>query len=58
MKVRAIYAYTGLEADELSFEEDDIIIDCETIDDGWMKGRLEKNGQIGLLPSNYVEILP
>jgi len=25
------------------------------IDDGWMEGRVERTGQYGMLPSNYVE---
>ena len=33
----------------------DIIIDVTVIDDGWMEGRVQRTGQYGMLPSNYVE---
>ena len=33
----------------------DVIIDASIIDDGWMEGRVERTGQYGMLPSNYVQ---
>ena len=58
MKTRAIYSYEAAADDELAFEEGDVIVDCEVVDDGWMKGLHEKSGKIGLFPSNYVENHP
>ncbi|CAF2502488.1 unnamed protein product [Rotaria sp. Silwood2] len=57
MKVRALYSYNAAESDEISFNEGDILVQCENIDAGWMLGRNPKTGQQGLLPSNYVEII-
>lgn len=39
----------------LLFSTGDVIIDVEVIDDGWMEGTVERTGQKGMLPSNYVE---
>ena len=33
----------------------DIIINGESIDEGWMTGTVERTGESGMLPSNYVE---
>lgn len=33
----------------------DYIINVEIIDDGWMEGTVQRTGQRGMLPSNYVE---
>ena len=33
----------------------DAIIDVTVIDEGWMEGRVQRTGQYGMLPSNYVE---
>ncbi|CAF0804890.1 unnamed protein product [Rotaria sordida] len=57
MKVRALYSYTAAESDEISFDEGDILVQCEQVDAGWMLGQNPKTGQQGLLPSNYVEII-
>ena len=54
---KALYDYAAGDDDEVGFEEDDIIIQCDPIDDGWMMGTVEKTGQTGMLPSNYVEKL-
>jgi len=55
VKYVAIYDYTAADDDEVTFVEGDIIIDGEIIDDGWMTGRVERTGEHGMLPSNYVE---
>lgn len=52
-----MYDYTAADDDEISFREEDMIIHCEPIDDGWMMGTVEASGQHGMLPSNYVERL-
>lgn len=33
----------------------DYIINVEIIDDGWMEGTVQRTGQRGMLPSNYVD---
>ncbi|BFZ22347.1 hypothetical protein BsWGS_25386 [Bradybaena similaris] len=52
---RAIYDYAAADADEVSFQEDDHIINVEVVDAGWMTGTVQRTGQQGMLPSNYVE---
>ncbi|XP_002156849.1 LIM and SH3 domain protein 1 [Hydra vulgaris] len=54
-KYIALYDYTAADDDEVSFQEGDIIINGEIIDDGWMSGTVKRTGQTGMLPSNYVE---
>ncbi|XP_033726216.1 LIM and SH3 domain protein F42H10.3-like isoform X20 [Pecten maximus] len=55
VKYKALYDYTAADDDEVSFREDDYISNCEIIDAGWMEGTVERTGQRGMLPSNYVE---
>ena len=54
-KYVAIYDYSAADEDEVSFQEGDVIIDVERIDEGWMTGRVERTGEHGMLPANYVE---
>ncbi|XP_021342678.1 LIM and SH3 domain protein 1-like isoform X3 [Mizuhopecten yessoensis] len=56
VKYVALYDYTAADDDEVSFREEDFIINCEIIDPGWMEGTVERTGQRGMLPSNYVEM--
>ncbi|XP_037043225.1 LIM and SH3 domain protein Lasp isoform X2 [Bradysia coprophila] len=52
---RAIYDYEAQDSDEVSFSEGDIIFEVESIDAGWMTGKVERSGKTGMLPANYVE---
>jgi len=54
-KYVAIYDYAAADEDEISFNDGDIIINGEPIDSGWMTGTVERTGETGMLPSNYVE---
>ncbi|XP_033111031.1 LIM and SH3 domain protein 1-like [Anneissia japonica] len=54
-KYQALYDYAAADDDEVSFAEGDYIIEVTVIDDGWMEGRVQRTGQYGMLPSNYVE---
>lgn len=54
-RYQAMYDYTAADDDEISFQEGDIIVDGKVIDEGWMEGRVERTGQYGMLPANYVE---
>lgn len=51
----ALYDYQAADSDEISFDPDDIITNIEMIDEGWWRG--ECQNQIGLFPSNYVQLL-
>lgn len=52
---RALYDYEAEDSDEVSFAEGDVIFEVESIDAGWMTGRVERTGQTGMLPANYVQ---
>lgn len=53
----AEYDYEAGEDNELTFEENDKIINIEFVDEDWWLGELEKNGEKGLFPSNYVSLI-
>ncbi|KAG0256028.1 Increased rDNA silencing protein [Mortierella polycephala] len=58
LKAKAIFDCNGDEESELTFLEGDIITDVrETSEDGWLQGRLERTGEEGLFPDNYVELV-
>lgn len=52
---RAMYDYEAQDGDEVSFLDGDLIVDCTAVDAGWMTGLVQRTGQVGMLPANYVE---
>uniref|UniRef100_A0A1B6M3L9 SH3 domain-containing protein n=1 Tax=Graphocephala atropunctata TaxID=36148 RepID=A0A1B6M3L9_9HEMI len=52
---RAMYDYEANDRDEVSFSDGDLIVNCTPIDEGWMTGVVQRTGQAGMLPANYVE---
>lgn len=54
-RYRAVYDYSAADDDEVSFVDGDVIIDVQVIDEGWMYGHVERTGEQGMLPANYVE---
>ncbi|XP_030364439.1 LIM and SH3 domain protein 1 isoform X2 [Strigops habroptila] len=54
---RAVYDYNAADEDEVSFQDGDTIINVQQIDDGWMYGTVERTGDTGMLPANYVEAI-
>ncbi|KAL4706608.1 hypothetical protein ACJJTC_009020 [Scirpophaga incertulas] len=52
---RALYAFNGQTARELSFRKGDLINVRRQIDSNWYEGEI--HGRIGLFPYNYVEIM-
>ncbi|KAI9235296.1 MAG: hypothetical protein BYD32DRAFT_421416 [Podila humilis] len=58
LQAKAIFDCNGDEESELSFLEGDILINVkETAEEGWLHGKLERTGEEGLFPDNYVEII-
>lgn len=51
----ALYDYTAADDDEVSFREGDTVSNVEVIDDGWVTGTVDRTGQSGMMPSNYLE---
>ncbi|KAL0273162.1 UNVERIFIED_CONTAM: hypothetical protein PYX00_005904 [Menopon gallinae] len=57
VRVRTLYACLGESDGELSFDPNQIITNVRpSLEPGWLVGTL--NGKTGLIPENYVEILP
>ncbi|XP_077966510.1 uncharacterized protein LOC120341950 isoform X3 [Styela clava] len=54
---QAMYDYAAQDDDEVTFMDGDVIINAQKIDDGWMFGTVERTGQTGMLPSNYVSVV-
>ncbi|XP_078385492.1 LIM and SH3 domain protein 1 isoform X1 [Cetorhinus maximus] len=54
-RFRAVYDYAAADDDEISFLDGDLIVDVQQIDEGWMYGTVERTGDTGMLPANYVE---
>lgn len=52
---KALYDYDAQDDDEVSFQEGDIISNCQVIDDGWVVGVVKSTGRKGMIPSNYIE---
>ncbi|XP_076858822.1 nebulin isoform X4 [Brachyhypopomus gauderio] len=53
--VRAMYDYIAADSDEVSFKDGDVIVNVQSIDEGWMYGTVQRTGKTGMLPANYVE---
>ncbi|CAD5123369.1 DgyrCDS11726 [Dimorphilus gyrociliatus] len=56
LKVKALYDYQATEEGEISFDPGDIITMVSQDYDGWWVGKAP-NGQRGMFPSNYVEVI-
>ncbi|CAL8343109.1 unnamed protein product, partial [Boreogadus saida] len=53
--VRAMYDYGAADNDEVAFKDGDVIVNVQSIDEGWMYGTVQRTGKTGMLPANYVE---
>ena len=51
----ALYDYIAGEENEISFAENDLIVQIEFVSDDWWQGQAP-TGDVGLFPSNYVEL--
>lgn len=54
---KAMYDYEAQDDDEVSFLDGDYIINVRSIDGGWMTGEVQRTGQVGMLPANYVQLV-
>ena len=52
---RAMYDYEAQDDDEVSFVEDDIVVNVQPVDDGWVLGVVQRTNQRGMIPSNYIQ---
>ncbi len=50
----ALYDYEAAKADELTFNEGDIIIVINKVDGGWWEGQKLSDKKTGWFPCNYV----
>ncbi|KAJ8350700.1 hypothetical protein SKAU_G00258300 [Synaphobranchus kaupii] len=55
--VRAMYDYIAVDNDEVSFKDGDVIVNVQSIDEGWMYGTVQRTTKTGMLPANYVEAI-
>lgn len=51
-----VFCLFSADADEISFDPDEIITDIDQIDSGWWVGT-GPDGQRGMFPANYVELI-
>lgn len=51
----AMYDYDAQDDDEVSFLENDRIINSERVDEGWIVGTVQRTGRRGMIPANYIE---
>ncbi|WVQ72370.1 hypothetical protein IAR50_001922 [Cryptococcus sp. DSM 104548] len=62
-RAKALWDFSGTQADDLQFRSGDVLIIDEEVNDQWSRGRVIPNGhhaplpRSGLFPSNYVEKL-
>lgn len=52
---KVLYDYAAQQSDELSLRENEIVHLLRHVDAGWVEGEI--NGQIGLVPKNYISII-
>ncbi|KAI8976197.1 hypothetical protein BDB01DRAFT_853248 [Pilobolus umbonatus] len=52
-----LFGYDASEANEMSLVEGELIVDIDTVDEGWWFGFSEDGKKQGLFPANYVELL-
>jgi len=51
----ALYDYDAQDTDEVSIAVNDIIVDVEIYDEGWATGTVQRTGERGMIPSNYIQ---
>uniref|UniRef100_H2YDF4 SH3 domain-containing protein n=1 Tax=Ciona savignyi TaxID=51511 RepID=H2YDF4_CIOSA len=52
-----MYDYSAADDDEVTFRDGDVIVNAQSIDDGWMFGTVLRTGATGMLPANYVQMM-
>lgn len=52
----AEYKYEKDEDNEIGFDEGDLIVEIEFVDEDWWSGKHSVTGEVGLFPANYVTL--
>lgn len=52
----AEYDYEKDEDNEIAFEEGDLIVEINMVEEDWWSGKNSKTGETGLFPANYVKL--
>ncbi|XP_003739719.1 LIM and SH3 domain protein Lasp [Galendromus occidentalis] len=52
---RAVYTYRAQEADEVSFNDGDVLLGCSAVNAGWTTCTVLRNGKRGMVPANFIE---
>lgn len=55
-RVRALFDFTPSESGELAFRKGDVLRVLDSVYEHWWRG--EVNGEVGIFPVNFVEVLP
>lgn len=55
-RVRALYDFTPTESGELAFRKGDVLRVLDSVYEHWWRGEI--NGEVGIFPVNFVEVLP
>lgn len=55
-RVRALFDFTPTESGELAFRKGDVLRVLDSVYEHWWRG--EVNGEVGIFPVNFVEVLP
>ena len=52
----AEYKHEKDEDNEIGFDEGDLIVEIEFVDEDWWSGKHSVTGEVGLFPANYVTL--
>ncbi|CDZ97972.1 Drebrins and related actin binding proteins [Phaffia rhodozyma] len=56
LRAKALFDYEATEDNELGFNEGDVLVEVDQVDEGWWSAK-GPDGRVGLFPANYVELI-